>query len=107
MSKITVSDQFIEIYQNFTKENQVENMNKLTKEELYFLLINVFDNLYEENPILKENIKSFRKEAMEILHIQMDRKTKNPVLLKLIEASGKEYIFFDEVVDQFGNEFTL
>lgn len=107
MSKITVSDQFVEIYQNFTKENQVENMNKLTKEELYFLLINVFDNLYEENPILKENIKSFRKEAMEILYIQMDRKTKNTVLLKLIEDSGKEYIFFDEVVDQLGNEFTL
>ena len=111
MSKITVSDQFIEIYQNITKENQVENMNKLTKEELYFLLINVFDNLYEaiscENPILKENMKSFRKEAMEIKHIIIDGKTKNPVLLKLIEASGKEYIFFDEVVDQLGNEVTL
>jgi hypothetical protein len=107
MSKITVSDQFIEIYQNFTKENQVENMNKLTKEELYFLIINVLDNLDEENPILQENIKSFRKETMEILHIQKDKKTSNPVLLKLIEASGKEYIFFDEVVDQFGNEFTL
>lgn len=107
MSKIIVSDQFVEIYQNFTKENQVENMNKLNKEELYFLLINVFDNLYEENPILKENIKSFRKEAIEILHIQMDRKAKNPVLLKLIEASGNEYIMFDEVVDQLGNEVTL
>lgn len=107
MSKITVSDQFIEIYQNFTKENQVENMNKLTKEELYFLIINVVDNLDEGNPILQENIKSFEKEAMEIMYIQMDRKTRNPVLLKLIEASGEEYIMFDEVVDQLGNEVTL
>lgn len=107
MSKITVSDQFIEIYKNFTKENQVENMNKLTKEELYFLIINVVDNLDEENPILQENIRSFRKESMEIMHIQMYRKTKNPVLLKLIEDSGEEYIMFDEVVDQLGNEVTL
>lgn len=107
MSKITVSDQFIEIYQNFTKENQVENMNKLTKEELYFLIIKVVDNLDEGNPILKENIKSFRKETMEILHIQRDKKTKNPVLLKLIEDSANEYIMFDEVVDQLGNEVTL
>lgn len=107
MSKITVSDQFVDIYQNLTKENQVENINKLSKEELYLLLIYAIDNLDEENPILKENMKTFENEGMEILNIQMDRKTKNPVLLKLIEASGNEYIIFDEVVDQLGNEVTL
>lgn len=107
MSKITVSDQFVDIYQNLTKENQVENINKLSKEELYLLLIYAIDNLDEENPILKENMKTFENEGMEILNIQMDRKTKNPVLLKLIEDSGNEYIIFDEVVDQLGNEVTL
>jgi hypothetical protein len=107
MSKITVSDQFVDIYQNLTKENQVENINKLSKEELYLLLIYAIDNLDEENPILKENMKTFENEGMEILNIQMDRKTKNPVLLKLIEDSSNEYIIFDEVVDQLGNEVTL
>ena len=102
MSKITVSDQFIDIYQNFTKENQVENMNNLSKEELYLLLICVIDNIYPENPILKENMKPFEDEVMELFDIQDDIKTTNPVLLKLIKDSGEEYIIFDEVLDKSG-----
>ena len=104
MSKITVSDQFIYIYQNFTKENQVENMNNLSKEELYLLLICVIDNIDPENPILKENMKPFEDEVMELFDIQDDIKTTNPVLLKLIKDSGEEYIIFDEVVDKSGKQ---
>jgi hypothetical protein len=108
MSKITVSDQFIDIYQNFTKESQVENMNNLSKEELYLLLICVIDgekdNIDPENPILKENMKPFEDEVMELFDIQDDIKTTNPVLLKLIKDSGDEYIIFDEVVDKSGKQ---
>ena len=103
MSKITVSDQFIDIYQNFTKENQVENMNNLSKEELYLLLICVIDNIDPENSILKENIKPLKDEVMELFDIYHDIKTTNPVLLKLIKDSG-EYIIFDEVVDKSGKQ---
>lgn len=107
MSKITVSDQFVDIYQNLTKENQVENINKLSKEELYLLLIYAIDNLDEENPILIENMKTFENEGMEIFDIQDDNGTSNPVLLKLIKASGSKYIIFDEVVDKSGNKVKL
>ena len=104
MSKITVSDQFVDIYQNLTKENQVENINKLSKEELYLLLIYAIDNIDPENTILIENMKTFENEGMEIFDIQDDNGTSNPVLLKLIKASGSKYIIFDEVVDKSGNK---
>ena len=94
MSKITVSDQFVEIYQNFTKENQVENMNKLTKEELYFLIINVVDNLDEDNPILKDNINYTKN-----IYDRMERGTAvkdKPITLKkqahIVKLFGSPYM---------------
>ena len=41
-------------------------MNNLSKEELYLLLICVIDNIDTDNIILKENMRPFEDEVMEL-----------------------------------------
>jgi len=101
---VTVSDLFVKIYENFNVVDQIENMKKLSEEELYLLITYVFDRHSDEDPIVIHNLTPFKDKAMEIYEIQDDKDTQNPILLQLIEKTGDKYIETDYVVDKNGKK---
>jgi hypothetical protein len=101
---ITVSNEFVDIYKNFNVVSQVDNMNKLSKRELYLLLTVCLDKFSDDDPVIKYNFQPFRTEVMEIFDVQDDKDPINPVLIDLIGESGDKYIETDYIVDESGNK---
>ena len=102
--QIKVSKEFVDIFRNFNVVNQVEEMKKLSKKELYLLLTVCLDKHDDEQPTVVYNFQPFREEVMEIFEIQDDKETLNPILQALIEESGDKYIETDNIVDDLGNK---
>jgi hypothetical protein len=101
---ITISNEFVDIYKNFNVVSQVDNMNKLSKRELYLLLTVCLDKFSDDDPVIKYNFQPFRTEVMEIFDVQDDKDPINPVLIDLIGESGDKYIETDYIVDESGNK---
>lgn len=101
---INVSNEFVDIYKNFNVVSQVDNMNKLSKRELYLLLTVCLDKFSDDDPVIKYNFQPFRTEVMEIFDVQDDKDPINPVLIDLIGESGDKYIETDYIVDESGNK---
>jgi hypothetical protein len=104
VKNVTVSDLFVKIYENFNVVDQVENMNNLSEEELYLLLVYVLDRHSDEDPVVVHNLQPFKEKVMEIYELQDDKETNNIVLLELVEKTGDKYIETDYVVDGSGNK---
>lgn len=104
MTKITVTDQFVSIYRKFNVVIQTSEMNKLSRFELYLLLIVAVDKFNEDDPVVWSNFSSFITEIKEIFDIQDDKETNNPHLLELINRTGDKYIDTDIIVDKEGNK---
>ena len=85
VENVIVSDLFEKIYENFNVVDQVENMNNLSEEELYLLLVYVLDRHSDEDPVVVHNLQPFKEKVMEIYELQDDKETKNTILLGLIE----------------------
>lgn len=103
-NKIAVSDLFKEIYINFNVSNQLENMKKLERRELYLLLTYALDKHSDEDSVVLKNFQPFKDEVMEIYDIQDDKETNNEILLALIEETGDKYIETDYLVDSEGEK---
>ena len=101
---VTVSDLFVEIYVNFNVVDQIENMKKLSEEELYLLITYVLDRHSDDDPIVVHNLLPFKDKSMEIYELQDDKETTNTILLELVEKTGDKYIETDYVVDKNGNK---
>lgn len=104
VKNVTVSDLFVKIYENFNVVDQVENMNNLSEEELYLLLVYVLDRHSDEDPVVVHNLQPFKEKVMEIYELQDDKETNNTVLLELVEKTGDKYIETDYVVDGSDNK---
>lgn len=104
VKNVTVSDLFVEIYENFNVVDQVENMNNLSEEELYLLITYVLDRHNDDDPVVVHNLLPFKDKSMEIYELQDDKETNNPILLTLVEKTGDKYIETDYVVDKNGNK---
>lgn len=104
VKNVTVSDLFVKIYQNFNVVDQIENMNNLSEEELYLLLVYVLDRHSDEDPVVVHNLQPFKEKVMEIYELQDDKETTNPVLLTLVEKTGDKYIETDYVVNSLGEK---
>lgn len=102
--QIKVSKEFVDIFRNFNVVNQVEEMKKLSKKELYLLLTVCLDKHDDEQPTVVYNFQPFREEVMQIFEIQDDKETLNPILQALIEESGDKYIETDGIVDELGSK---
>ena len=111
IKKVSVSDEFIDIYRHFNVSNQIDRMNKLSERELYLLLTFCLDKHDDENVTVKQNFIQFEKQIMEIFEIQDDKETTNQVILDLIKETGDSYIETENIVDILGNKtpdiFTL
>jgi hypothetical protein len=103
-NKITVSDLFKEIYINFNVSNQLENMKRLERRELYLLLTYALDKHSDEDSVVLKNFQPFKDEVMEIYDIQDDKDATNEILLALIEETGDKYIETDDLVDSEGEK---
>lgn len=104
VKNVTVSDLFVKIYENFNVVDQIENMNNLSEEELYLLLVYVLDRHSDEDPVVVHNLQPFKEKVMDIYELQDDKETNNTVLLELVEKTGDKYIETDYVVDVSGNK---
>lgn len=103
MKKITVSKEFVKVFRNFNVVNQVEEIKKLDKKEVYLLLILCLDKFDPEDPVVKYNFQPFKEEVMEIYDVQDDKETSNQILKDLIDETGDNYIETDNIVDVDGN----
>jgi len=79
---IKVSQRFIEIYRNFNVSDQREEMNKLSKEELYLLLDSCVDNHDDEDLTVTLNFSAFVEELKDVLKLQ-NGETVNSILEEL------------------------
>lgn len=103
---IMVSNEFVEIYKHFNVISQVEKMNKLSRKELFLMLILAFDNFSEDNNIVIENTDPFNVEVKTILSMMQDQTedTEDFKLLKeLQEETGEQYVDTERIVDMDGN----
>jgi hypothetical protein len=100
--KITVSDEFLSIYKNFNVFDQVHNMKKLSKLELYLIIILCLDK-HDECDIVINNIKSFLNESIIILDFLSGEPIEDPIINELIEITGSAYIDTDIIFDRLGN----
>lgn len=84
-----LSNDFKKIFKNFNVYEQTENINRLTPEEKYLLLICCSDLHDPDDDVVKQNFKSFEKELSDILHLQVNDTTNVPELITLEKSIGK------------------
>lgn len=93
--KLNISDEFLDIYLNMNVNSQVEKMKKLSKKELYLLLIVILDKFSDEDPTVIKNVSPFMYEMMKIYDVQDDVETTDEDLLSLIKETDDKYIDTD------------
>lgn len=101
---LKVSDLFVEIYTNLNVCSQIENMKKLSKKELYLLLIVAIDKHSDVYPVVLHNLLPWKDTALEIFNIQDDKETDIIELIELVEETGDKYIDVTILVDSKGNK---
>jgi len=101
---LQVSDLFVEIYTNLNVCSQLENMEKLSKKELYLLLILSLDKHNDEDPVVLHNLLPWKDTALEIFNLQDDKETDIIELKELVEETGDKYIDVTILVDSNGNK---
>ena len=101
---LKVSDIFVEIYTNLNVCSQIENMKKLSKKELYLLLIVALDKHNDDDPVVLHNLFPWKDTALEIFNIQDDKETDIIELNELVEETGDKYIDTTIIVDSKGNK---
>lgn len=101
--KLQVSDLFVEIYTNLNVCSQLENMEKLSKKELYLLLILSLDKHNDEDPVVLHNLLPWKDTALQIFELQDDKETDILELKELVEETGDKYIDVTVLVDVNGN----
>lgn len=99
---IPVTDDFVEIFQNFNVFSQINKMKKLSRRELYLLLVACLDKHDDTIEIVNLNFSAFKKEIIRIYNIQDDKKPSNQTLRKLAKETGDKYIETANIVSQSG-----
>ncbi len=102
--KIVVSEIFVEIYMNFNVTDQIEQIRRLDKREMYLLLIYVIDRHDENDPVVVKNLNAFESEMIELVSIQEDKPSANETIQDLICETGNRYIETDYIVDRNGRK---
>jgi hypothetical protein len=103
VKKVSVSDLFTKIYENFNVVTQVDEMKKLSRRELYLLLTVCLDKHSDEDTVVVHNFTPFKDECMKIFDIQDDISTEDVDIKSLIEETGDKYIETENIVDFNGN----
>ena len=102
--KIEVSDNFVEIYKNFNVSSQSDKMDKLSKKELYLLLILCVDKHSDEDPVCINNYKNYSKELTLISSLQDGEEVNDDIIKQLCDETDDKTINVDILVDSSGNK---
>jgi len=102
--ELIVSDEFINIYKNLNVIDQIENMKKLSKKELFLLLILSLDKHSDEDTVVIHNLQPFKEECMLIFDLQDDKEVDNEYIKELVELTHDKYIDTDILIDKNGGE---
>jgi hypothetical protein len=102
--ELIVSDEFINIYKNFNVIDQIENMKKLSRKELFLLLIFSLDKHSDEDPVVIHNLQPFKEECMLIFDLQDDKEVDNEYIKELVELTYDKYIDTDILRDTNGDK---
>lgn len=102
--KIEVSDNFVEIYKNFNVSSQSDKMEKLSKKELYLLLLLCVEKHSDEDPVCINNYKNYPTELQELMSLQDGQDVNNDIITQLSEETNDKTINTDILVDSKGNK---
>jgi len=102
--KIEVSDNFVEIYKNFNVSSQSDKMEKLSKKELYLLLLLCVEKHSDEDPVCINNYKNYPTELQELMSLQDGQDVNNDIIIQLSEETNDKTINTDILVDSKGNK---
>lgn len=102
--KIEVSDNFVEIYKNFNVSSQSDKMEKLSKKELYLLLLLCVEKHSDEDPVCINNYKNYPTELQELMSLQDSQDVNNDIIIQFSEETNDKTINTDILVDSKGNK---
>lgn len=102
--KIKVSTEFIEAYQLFNVNSQVDKINQLSRKERLLLFTLAIDSYSEDSAVAIENFRPYKEDLDLIYALQNDDTVTDADLLYLSDATGEKYIDTSNIIDQDGNK---
>ena len=103
--KITVSDLFIEIYQDLNVYHQIDKMKMLNRKELMLLLILSIDLFEVDDDMAIYNISEFEDE-LKIINENMNVESLDNDIIALIDDTGHRFIDTGKIRDKEGRVLT-
>ena len=103
-TEFMVSDRLVSIYRNFNVTDQFNEIKKLTKRELFLLVLLCLNNHVELDPVVVNNFMPLRKEALSIYGLLNDEDVKDEDLKALVKEIGDTYLNVSEVLVDGNNE---
>ena len=101
--KIKVSTEFIEAYQLFNVNSQVDKIDQLSRKERLLLFTLAIDSYSEDSAVAIENFRPYKEDLDLIYALQNDDTVTDADLLYLSDATGEKYIDTSNIIDQDGN----
>lgn len=102
--KIKVSTEFIEAYQLFNVNSQVDKIDQLSRKERLLLFTLAIDSYSEDSTVAIENFRPYKEDLDLIYALQNDDIVTDADLLYLSDATGEKYIDTRNIIDQDGNK---
>jgi hypothetical protein len=102
--KIKVSTEFIEAYQLFNVNSQVDKIDQLSRRERLLLFTLAIDSYSEDSAVAIENFRPYKEDLDLIYALQNDDTVTDADLLYLSDATGEKYIDTSNIIDQDGNK---
>lgn len=102
--KLSVSEDFINIYRNINVTEQVDKMKKLSRKELLLLLLLCLDKHSEDDVVVINNLLPFEKECDLLFDLQDDKEVDDEDIKELSKLTEDKYIDTDILVDINGNK---
>lgn len=102
--KLSVSEDFINIYRNINVTEQVDKMKKLSRKELLLLLLLCLDKHSEDDVVVINNLLPFEKECDLLFDLQDDKEVDDEDIKELCKLTDDKYIDTDILVDINGNK---
>jgi len=96
--EFVVSDRLVSIYRNFNVIDQVEEINKLSRRELFVLIFLCLDKHTDDDPVVINNYMSFKEEALEIYSLLNDKGVNDEDLKSLVEEIGNSYVDVNDIL---------
>lgn len=102
--KLSVSEDFINIYRNINVTEQIDKMKKLSRKELLLLLLLCLDKHSEDDVVVTNNLLPFEKECDLLFDLQDDKEVDDEDIKELSKLTKDKYIDTDVLVDINGNK---